>query len=114
MAKITDLNLVQAFARECINDNGSQLLEFLTMDEAVNCFTMIYMTNDLMNGFAQDYENNISVISSPKRIAIIYQAHHSFYVVHGGICEYNAIEDDMNMIRVAMDAALDRWEEGMV
>lgn len=114
MAKVTDLNTVQEFARQCIEDNGTQLLEFLTMDAAVNCFTMIYMTNDLMNGFAQDFENNISVISSPKRIAIIYQAHHSCYVVHGGICEYNAIEDDMNMIRVAMDAALDRWEEGMV
>ena len=58
MAKVTDLNTVQEFARQCIEDNGTQLLEFLTMDAAVNCFTMIYVTNDLMNGFAQDYENN--------------------------------------------------------
>lgn len=46
MAKVTDLNTVQEFARQCIEDNGTQLLEFLTMDAAVNCFTMIYMTND--------------------------------------------------------------------
>lgn len=111
MAKLTDLNEIRAFAAETIDDNGSELLEFLTKEEAIDCFTMIYVTNDRTTGFAQDYENNISVLSSPTRIGIIWQGHHSYYKVGGQICLYNAIEDDMNEIRVAMDAALMRWEE---
>ena len=110
MAKLTDLNEIRAFAAETIADFGSELLEFLTRDEAINCFTMIYVTNDLTTGFAQDYANNISVLSSPNRIAIIWQGRHSFYKVGGRICLYDAIEDDMNEIRIAMDAALMRWE----
>ena len=111
MAKLTDLNLIRDFARQEIEENGSELLEFLTMEDAANCLTMIYVTNDRTTGFAQDYENNISVLSSPTRIGIIWQGHHSYYKVGGKICLYNAIEDDMNEIRVAMDAALMRWEE---
>lgn len=111
MAKLTDLNEIHAFAAETIDDNGSELLEFLTREEAIDCFTMIYVTNDRTTGFAQDYANNISVLSSPSRIGIIWQGHHSYYKVGGQICLYNAIEDDMNEIRVAMDAALMRWEE---
>ena len=109
--KLTDLNEIRAFAAETIADNGSELLEFLTREEAIDCFTMIYVTNDRIIGFAQDYENNISVLSSPTRIGIIWQGHHSYYKVSGRICLYNSIEDDMNEIRVAMDAALMRWEE---
>lgn len=111
MAKLTDLNEIRTFAAEAIADFGCELLEFLTRDEAINCFTMIYVTNDLTTGFAQDYENNISVLSSPTRIGIIWQGHHSYYKVGGRICLYDAIEDDMNEIRIAMDAALMRWEE---
>lgn len=111
MAKLTDLNEIRAFAAETIDDNGSELLEFLTREEAIDCFTMIYVTNDRTTGFAQDYANNISVLSSPSRIGIIWQGHHSYYKVGGQICLYNAIEDDMNEIRIVMDAALMRWEE---
>lgn len=111
MAKLTDLNEIRAFAAETIADFGSELLEFLTLEEAINCFTMIYVTNDQTTGLAQDYKNNISVLSSPTRIGIIWQGHHSYYKVGGQICLYNAIEDDMNEIRIAMDAALMRWEE---
>lgn len=110
MAKVTDLNEIRAFAAETIADFGSELLEFLTRDEAINCFTMIYVTNDQTTGFAQDYTDNISVLSSPTRIGIIWQGHHSYYKVGGRICLYDAIEDDMNEIRIAVDAALMRWE----
>ena len=109
--KLTDLNLIRDFARQELEENGSELLEFLTMEDASNCLTMIYVTNNITTGFVQDYENNISVLSSPTRIAIIYQGHHSFYKVADGICDYNAIEDDMHAIRMAIDAALMRWEE---
>ena len=109
--KLTDLNLIRDFARRELEENGSALLDFLTMEDTTNCMTMIYVTNNITTGFAQDYENNISVLSSPTRIGIIWQGHHSYYKVDGKICLYNAIEDDMNEIRIVMDAALMRWEE---
>ena len=111
MAKLSDLNLIRDFAKQELEEYGSELLDFLTMEDASNCLTMIYVTNNITTGFVQDYENNISVLSSPTRIAIIYQGLHSFYKVDGVICEYNAIEDDMNAIRLVLDAALMRWEE---
>lgn len=110
MAKLTDLNEIRAFAAETIADFGSELLEFLSKEDAENCFVMIYVTNNLTTGFAQDYANNITVLSSPTRIGIIWQGHHSYYKVGGRICLYDAIEDDMNEIRIAIDAALMRWE----
>lgn len=109
--KLTDLNLIRDFARQELEENGSELLDFLTIEDASNCLTMIYITNNITTGFVQDYENNISVLSSPTRIGIIWQGHHSYYKVGGQICLYNAIEDDMNEIRIAMDAALMRWGE---
>lgn len=110
MAKVTDLNEIRSFAAQTIADFGTELLEFLSLDDAVNCFTLIYVTNDITTGFAQDFTGNISVISSPYRISIIFQGHHSFYKHDGQICDYNAIEEDMNEIRICMDAALTRWE----
>ena len=109
MSKVTDLNTIRGFAIQCLEDSGSELLDFLTMDDAANCLTMIYVTNDITTGFAQDYENNVSIVSSPTRVAVIYQGHHSFYKQQGNICQYEAIEDDMEAIRVTIDAALARW-----
>lgn len=109
--KITDLNTIAQFARQTLELYGSELLEYMTMDEAVKCFTMIYVTNDITTGFAQDYTGNIHVISSPTRIAVIFLGHQSFYKCRENICKYDAIENDMMSIQVAMDAALMRWEE---
>lgn len=109
MSKITNLNTIHDFAMQCLDDSGSELLDFLTIEDAANCLTMVYITNDLTTGFAQDYENNVSIISTPTRVAVIYQGHHSFYKQQGNICQYNAIEEDMEAIRVTIDAALARW-----
>ena len=109
--KQTDLNEIQAEAREMIAQFGSGLLDFLTLEEAVNCLVMIYVTNDVTAGFAQDYTNNISVISSPHRVAIIYQGHHSFYKSQPTLCGYEDLEEDLNYVRICVDAALSRWEE---
>lgn len=114
MAKVTDLNLIRDFARQELEEYGSLLLDFLTMEDATNCMTMIYVSNDLTSGYAQDYENNISVISSPTRVSIIYQGHHSFYKTDYPICMYEAIEEDMRIIRITIDAALQRWEDNCI
>lgn len=114
MAKVTDLNLIRDFAKQELEEYGSVLLDFLTLEDACNCMTMIYVSNDLTTGYAQDYENNISIITSPNRVAIIYQGHHSFYKTEYPICMYEAIEEDMKIIRITIDAALQRWEDNSI
>lgn len=108
--KVTDLNEVKAVVAESLAQTGSEILEYLTMEEAVDCIMMIYLTNDMMRGFAQDFIGNPSIISSPYRIGIIYQGHHSFYKVDGTICGYEDLDEDIQSIMVTLDAALARWE----
>lgn len=109
--KITDLNEIKAVATEQLENYGGEILEFLTIDDAAVCLSMIYMTNDVLCGFAQDYMSNISVISSPRRIAIIGFGRHSFYQVDENICGYERLTDDIEAIRITLDAALARWED---
>lgn len=109
--KVTDLNEIRAAVVENLSQMGSDLLDYLTLDEALDCITMIYVTNNMMRGFAQDFIGNPSIVSSPYRIGIIYQGRHSFYKVDGTICDYEDLDEDVESIRVAIDAALARWED---
>jgi len=109
--KVTDLNQIKAVATEELETNGGEILEFLTIDDAAICLSMIYMTNDVLCGFVQDYMNNISVVSSPRRIAIIGFGRHSFYQIDENICDYEILTDDIEAIRITLDAALARWED---
>lgn len=109
--KVTDLNEIKAVATEQLENYGGEILEFLTIDDAAICLSMIYMTNDILCGFGQDYMSNISVVSSPKRIAIIGFGRHSFYQADENICGYERLTDDIEAIRITLDAALARWED---
>lgn len=109
--KVTDLNTVKAIATEQLENYGGGILDFLSMEDAATCLSMIYVTNDLASGLGQDFTNNISVISSQTRIAIIGFGRHSFYKVTEPICGYESLADDMRAINVTLDAALARWED---
>lgn len=109
--KVTDLNEIKTAATAELNEHGSELLEYLTLDEAANAMTIIYVTNDQMSGHGQDYLGNLSIVSSPTRIAIIFLGHHSYYKTDGNMCDYHDIAEDMAVIRCAIDAALLRWQE---
>lgn len=109
MAKITDLNEIRAEVISQLAECGGEVLDFLTLEEAANCITMIYLTNDVCAGFGQDYANNPSIVSSQQRIAIIYQGHHSFYKSDLPLCEYTDLVEDIESIRITLDAALARW-----
>lgn len=109
--KATDLNEIRAVAAEELAQQGGRILDYLTIGESTDLLTMIYVTNDRAAGFTVDYLGNLSVISSPTRIAINFLNHHSFYKHDGTICLYNDLEDDMHEINIVLDAALERWEE---
>lgn len=110
MAKVTDLNEIKAMAAQNLAMHGTVLTEYYSLEEASIIMTMIYVTNDITAGFGQDYLNNPSIISSPTRIAIIYQGHMSFYQVDCPICDYENLAEDIEFIRVTLDAAFARWE----
>ncbi len=109
--KATDLNEIRAVVAEELVQQGGRILDYLTIGESTDLLTMIYVTNDRAAGFTVDYLGNLSVISSPTRIAINFLNHHSFYKHDGTICLYNDLEDDIHEINIVLDAALDRWEE---
>lgn len=109
--KETDLTVIQNAAIDELSANGSELLDYLTSQEVVNVFVMIYLTNDQTSGHGIDFVGNLSIVASTQRIAIIFLGHHSFYKYVGPLCEYDDIEVDMHVINMVMDAALERWSE---
>lgn len=109
--KATDLNEIRAVAAEELAQHGGRILDYLTVGESTDLLTMIYVTNDRAAGYGVDFLGNLSVISSPTRIAIIFLGHHSFYKHDGSICLYADLEEDIHEINIVLDAALDRWEE---
>ena len=109
--KVTDYNVVLAEATKKLEKDTSLILDYLTIDEAAQCMTMIYLCSDVMDAITMDYTGNISVIASPYRIAILYLKHQSFYKGDTPICQYVDLTDDMNEIVLRLDAALERWEE---
>lgn len=109
--KVTDYNVVHAEATKKLKTDSSLILDYLTIDEAAQCMTMIYLCSDLMDAITMDYTGNISVIASPYGIAILYMKHLSFYKGDTPICLYNDLNKDINEIALRMDAALERWEE---
>ena len=109
--KVTDLTVIQNAAIDELSANGSELLDYLTSQEIADLFTMIYLTNDQTCGHGIDYTGNLSIVTSTQRIAIIFLGHHSFYKHEGPLCEYDDIEEDMHVINMVMDAALERWRE---
>lgn len=109
--KATDLNEIRAVAAEELAKQGGKILDYLTIGESTDLLTMIYVTNDRAAGYTVDYLGNLSVTTSPTRIAIIFLGHHSFYKHDGSICLYADLEEDIHEINIVLDAALDRWEE---
>lgn len=109
--KETDLTVIQNAAIDELTANGSELLDYLTSQEVVDVFTLIYLTNDKTCGYGIDFVRNLSIKASTQRIAIKFLGHHGFYQHVGSLCEYDDIEIDMHVINIVMDAALEQWRE---
>lgn len=109
--KETDMNIVQATATAVLETTGGTILDYLTMEEAAQCMTIIYLCTDVMDAITMDYTGNISVIASPYRIAVLYLKHQSFYKGDTPICQYEDLANDLKEIVLRLDAALERWQE---
>lgn len=109
--KVTDYNVVLTAATNKLEKDTCLILDYLTIDEAAQCMTMIYLCSDLMDAITMDYLGNISVIASPYGIAILYQKDLAFYKEDTPICLYNDLEEDIKEIALRLETALERWEE---
>lgn len=112
--KVTDYNVVLTAATTKLEQDACLILDYLTIDEAAQCMTMIYLCSDMMEALTMDFTGNISVIASPYRIAILYLKHQSFYKGDTPICLYENLTEDIDEIALRMDAALERWQEQTV
>lgn len=108
MAKITDYSEVTAEITTQLDMVETAIEDVLGRDLAILCILNIYMTNDICQGFGQDFHNGVSVISSPQRISVIVGKKSSFYKDDTNICEYTSLEDDISEIILIWTAAYDR------
>lgn len=108
--KVTDLGQIQQMATDVIAENGSAMLDFLTLEEAIGVLVMIYVTNDQCAGIGQDFVSNISIISSRHRVCMIYKGHIGIYVSQTPICEYDDLSVDISYINICVDTAIAKWD----
>ena len=110
--KVTDLGQIQQMATDVIAENGSAMLDFLTLQEAIGVLVTIYVTNDQCSGVGQDFDNNLSIVSSLHRVCIIFQRHVGIYVSQTNLCEYEDLSVDISYISMCIDAAIAKWDAG--
>ena len=108
MAKETNYAVVQAEIERQLNEQPIPFESIVGREIAVLCILNIYMTSDLCRGFGQDFNQKISVISSPQRISVIFDGQASFYKDDTNICLYNDLSDDVGEIILVLDTAYER------
>lgn len=84
------------------------ILDYLSEDDAALALTNIYTMSYRTRGFGQDFEGRFSIISSPRRISVIFDGKSSFYQCLEKICQYQSLEDDLRTILLCTDAAIER------
>lgn len=109
MAKISNLNVIQAAVIDVVENVGCFLDEYIEREEVYHCITMIYVNNDTQSGLGQDFTQGISVVASRTRISIIGDGAMSFYKNDGPICRYEDLVEDITQIVIVMNAAIERW-----
>lgn len=109
--KVTDYNAVLQAAKTKLEQGTYLILDYLTIDEAAQCMTIIYLGSDIKEVLMMKFTGNIFVIASQYRIDILYLKHQSLYKGDTPICLYEDLTEDMNEIVLRLDAALDQWKE---
>lgn len=110
MAKIQDYSQVHAEIESQLLAQEHSITDLIGHELAVLCILNIYYTNDVCNGFGQDFKNGISIVSSPQRISVIMQGSMSYYKSEISICLYNNLADDVESILIVLQTAIDRLQ----
>lgn len=110
MAKITNYAIVQAEIARQLALTNYDVVEYLGEDLTVLAALNIYMTNDVCQGFGQDFHNGWSIITSRQRITLIYGRKASNYKNEEAICQYGDLSDDVHEILMLIQTVIDRMD----
>lgn len=110
MAKIVDYAAVQAEIARQLALTDYDIQEYLGEDLTVLAVLNIYMTNDVCQGFGQDFHNGWSIITSKERISLIYGKKASNYKNDSAICQYDDLSDDVHEILMLIQTVIDRMD----
>lgn len=108
MSKVTDYNEILNEVKQQMTGQEWTITEYMSMDSAAIIVANIYMMNDMCVGFGQDVDNSVSVISSLRRISVIYDGQCGMFKHHEDLCVYESLSDDISVILMVLQAAFDR------
>lgn len=109
--KELDLSRVYEEAMTQIDQTDWDIVEWCGRTVAALAVTNIYATNDICRGFGQDFkELDVSIISSPNRISLIYFSAATFVKSDTPICGYESLSEDIYSILVNIQACFDRLD----
>lgn len=111
MSKVTDYNEVLNEVKQQLADQEWAITEYMPTDNAAIVVANIYLMNDLCVGFGQDIDNSVSVISSLRRISVIYDGRCGMFKHHEDLCVYESLSDDISVIMMVLQAAFDRMND---
>ena len=111
MSKVTDYNEILNEVKQQLASQEWTITEYMSMDSAAIIVTNIYMMNDMCVGFGQDVDNSVSVISSLRRISVIYDGRCGMFKHHEDLCIYESLSDDISVILMVLQAAFDRMND---
>lgn len=111
MSKVTDYNEVLNEVKQQLTDQEWAITEYMTIDNAAVIVANIYMMSDICVGFGQDVGNSVSVISSIRRISVIYDGRCGMFKHHEDLCVYDSLSDDISVILMVLQAAFDRMND---
>lgn len=111
MSKITDYSEILAEVTTQLAGQEWSITDCMTQENAAFVVANIYLMNDLCAGFGQDIDNSASVISSRKRISVIYDGRCGMFRHHENLCLYESLSDDISVILMVLQAAFDRMTD---
>lgn len=82
---------------------GATLTEMIVMN--------IYLTNDLLKAHGQNFDElELSIISTSRRISVIYAGAMSWMKDYADICTYEDLTDDISNILGCIQVCFDRMD----
>lgn len=111
--KETDLNVVHNLCTQMLQNGEWLILDYVPIEIASMVVTNIYTMADYVKGFGQDIPEEISVISSERRISVIAGGTSSFMKSDAPIVQYDDLVGDINEILTYLEAAIQRLQDNM-
>ena len=73
MAKVLDLVIVKQEIADMIDEKCPDLVDLIGREPAIFCVLAIYQTNDICNGYGQDFVSDASrmMISGHEKVSVI-------------------------------------------